>query len=75
MDVKVLPSINKGSLLYFTLLYFTFTFTLLYFIFTLKSVQQVQTQLHRLFCAMSTWAPRAFCDCNLILNFNIFIFC
>ena len=29
MDVKVLPSINKGSLLYFTLLYFTFT--LLYF--------------------------------------------
>ena len=27
MDVNVLPSINKGSLLYFTLLYFT----LLYF--------------------------------------------
>ena len=23
MDVNVLPSINKGSLLYFTLLYFT----------------------------------------------------
>ena len=42
MDVNVLPSINKGSLLYFTLLYFT----LLYFTF---KKNKMKDQHHSIF--------------------------
>ena len=57
MDVNVLPSINKGSLLYFTLLYFTFTFTLLLLNFIFKTAWSFGARVEKTRLNLSSLVP------------------